>query len=302
MIALSLVLAGLMGITLGLLGAGGSILTVPILRYVVGFDPKQAIALSLGVVGVTSLIGALRYGRAGHARPGVAIPFGLISMAGSYGGAKIAEHIAGQAQLLIFSLLMLAAGGSMIREQNGPQADRPDARRGSGWASLLMIAALGLAVGLLTGLVGIGGGFMILPALVVLVKLPMRDAAGTSLAIMAMNAAAGLMGYTAHVEIPWMFLLGFTTAAVAGIIVGTYLAPQVSPVKLRRAFALFVIVMGLMILYGSRSALAGRDAFRAGEAPGPPRSAPAAGDAREGIPPVAAGLPPAGDFGRHRPR
>jgi len=244
-----------MGITLGLLGGGGSILAVPILRYVVGFEAKQAIALSLGVVGITSAIGAVRYWRSGLARLPVAIAFGTFSMVASYGGAKLAQFLTGSLQLLIFSVIMLAAAGSMWRERR--EDTHTDGAPGSyGPMALLLMGGAGLGVGLLTGLVGIGGGFMILPALVVLLRLPMRVAAGTSLMVIAMNAAAGVIGYAGHVEIPWAFLTGFTAAGIGGIIAGTYLAHQIPPRHLRRGFAVLVLVMALFMLFANRNALA----------------------------------------------
>ncbi|MEE8555534.1 MAG: sulfite exporter TauE/SafE family protein, partial [bacterium] len=177
-IAISIVLAGFMGVTLGMLGAGGSIVTVPILRYVVGFEAKEAIALSLAVVGVTSLIGAVGHWRSGHARLGVALPFGVVAMIGAYAGARLAVYFSGDTQLFLFALLMLAAAVSMLRKGS---PDKPPPARAEGsrrWTGLALIGVLGFGMGVVAGLVGIGGGFMILPAMVILMRLSMREAVG----------------------------------------------------------------------------------------------------------------------------
>lgn len=254
LVAISFVLAGLMGVTLGLLGGGGSILTVPIFRYVAGFEPKEAIAFSLGVVGATSLIGAWGHWRAGHARLGVAAVFGPVSMAGAYLGARLAAHVAGSAQLMLFGALMLVAAVSMLRGVRRREAERPP-ERGLSWINGPVIGALGFGVGVITGLVGIGGGFIILPALVLLMRMPMHQAVGTSLLVMAMNAAAGVWGYWDQVVIPWGYLSVFTAVAIAGILVGTWLIAYITPRHLRTAFAVFLILMGTWILFNNREAL-----------------------------------------------
>jgi uncharacterized membrane protein YfcA len=253
-VAIALVLAALMGVTLGMLGGGGSILAVPILRYVVGLEAKQAVALSLAVVGITSAIGAFGYWRGGHVRLPMAASFGAVSMLGAFGGASIAQWLSGQTQLLIFSVIMLAAAAYLWRTPQGPEGSTGNRRLGA--KELSLAAAAGLGVGIFTGLVGIGGGFMIVPALVVFLKLPMREAAGTSLCVIALNAAAGMAGYAGHVVYPWPLLGAFTAAAVAGIVVGTRLAHRVPASLLRRVFAVLVLVTALAMLYANLSVLA----------------------------------------------
>lgn len=246
MIALGLALAALIGLSLGLLGAGGSILTVPTLVYVMGFEPKQSIAMSLAVVGATSFIGALGHWRAGNVNLRVALMFGTIAMAGTYIGVRLAAFVSGRTQLALFALVMLAAAFFMFTDK---KERPPDALRGGMRAPLII--AVGVAVGVLTGLVGVGGGFLIIPALVVIGRVPMKEAVGTSLLVIVMNSAAGFVGYLGQVDVPWAFVSGFTAVAVAGILTGTYLVRFVPQSALKRSFALFLVMMGTAILYAN---------------------------------------------------
>jgi hypothetical protein len=243
-------LAALIGISLGMLGGGGSILTVPIFVYVLGFGAKQAIAMTLPVVGVASLVGAAGHWRTGNVQVRVALVFGAVAMAGAFGGARLATLLTGATQLLLLGVVMLAAAVSMLRRR--PPADS-SARR----VSPLVVGAAGVAVGILTGLVGIGGGFLIVPALVLLAGVPMKQAVGTSLLVIAMNSVAGFAGYLGQASIPWGFLAGFTAVAVVGILAGTYLVRFVSADALGRSFAVFLIVMGALVLYQNRHVLTG---------------------------------------------
>lgn len=254
---LGLVLALLVGLSLGLLGGGGSILTVPIFVYVLGFAAKPAIAMSLPVVGVTSLVGALGHWRAGNVNMRAALMFGGVAMAGAYSGARLAVFVSGTVQLTLLAFVMLAAAGSMFRSgrsRNGrveASAQNAD-EEGEGEKRAMspgLVLAVGLGVGLLTGLVGIGGGFLVVPALVVLGKLPIKQAIGTSLVVIAMNSLSGFLGYFGQVSIPWGFVALFTAVAVAGILVGTYLVRFVSQGALKQAFAVFLVLMGGMMLY-----------------------------------------------------
>lgn len=255
MIVLGYALAALIGLSLGLMGGGGSILTVPIFVYVLGFDPKLAIAMSLPVVGTASLVGAAGHWKAGNVDLRMAALFGVIAMLGAYLGARLAVFLSGALQLALLAVVMLAAAVSMFRSARRSSA-RPtattDGRRGVALGLLLPVA---LGVGLLTGLVGIGGGFLVVPALVVLARVSMKEAVGTSLLVIAMNSASGFAGYLGHVTIPWAFVAGFTGVAVAGILAGTYLVRFVSPTALKQSFAVFLLVMGGFVLYRNRGAL-----------------------------------------------
>jgi hypothetical protein len=247
---LGFALAALIGLSLGMLGGGGSILTVPVFVYVLGFGAKQAIAMSLAVVGVTSLVGAMGHWRAGNLELRTAGLFGVVAMAGAFGGAKLATFLSGSVQLLLLGVVMLAAAVSMLKRR-GTGGAAADARR----APLPVIGAAGIAVGILTGIVGIGGGFLIVPSLVLLAGVSMKQAVGTSLLVIALNSAAGLAGYLGQVAIPWGFLASFTAVAVAGILAGTYLVRLVSADALRRAFAVFLLVMGGLVFYQNRHVL-----------------------------------------------
>lgn len=249
MVLLGLALAALIGLSLGVLGGGGSILTVPIFVYVLGFGAKPAIAMTLPVVGATSLVGAASHWREGNLEPRVALLFGAVAMSGAYLGARLAHLLTGAEQLALLGVVMIGAALSMLRGR--PEADASLPRRPAA-----IIAAAALTVGMLTGLVGIGGGFLVVPALVLLARTPMKQAVGSSLLVIAMNSAAGSVGYLGQVEVPWGFLAGFTALAVAGILAGTRLVRYVSQHQLRRSFAVFLLAMAAFILYQNRAVFA----------------------------------------------
>jgi uncharacterized membrane protein YfcA len=251
MVALGYALAALVGLSLGMLGGGGSILTVPIFVYVLGFDPKLAIAMSLPVVGGASLIGALSHWRAGNIRLPTAALFGVIAMAGAYGGARLAVLVSGRFQLVLLAVVMVAAAISMFRSarrDRGVEA-APDPRP----MSFGLLIPVALSVGLLTGVVGIGGGFLIVPALVLLARVPMKQAVGTSLLVIAMNSLSGFAGYLGTVSLPWNFMLIFMSIAAAGILVGTRLVRYVSQSALKQGFSIFLILVGAFILFNNLS-------------------------------------------------
>lgn len=244
-------LAAIIGLSLGLMGGGGSILTVPIFVYVLGFAAKPAIAMSLPVVGATSLVGALGHWRAGNVHLRTAFVFGIFAMAGSYLGARLAVFISGEAQLLTLAIVMLAAAVSMLRATKHRETlpDDPDEDGSRRTLPIAKIVAVGLAVGTLTGIVGIGGGFLFVPALVVLGHVPMKQAVGTSLLVIALNSLSGFAGYLGTVDIRWGFLTAFTAVAIGGILAGTYLVRFVSATALKRGFAVFLFAVGGWMLY-----------------------------------------------------
>lgn len=262
MTILGFALAAIIGLSLGLMGGGGSILTVPIFVYVLGFAAKPAIAMSLPVVGATSLVGALGHWRAGNVLLRQAFLFGAIAMAGSYLGARLAVFISGAAQLMMLAFVMLAAAASMLRSKRNdpPQTDGEVGPAHKTSLPIGKILVVGLTVGVLTGIVGIGGGFLIVPALVVLGRVPMKQAVGTSLLVIAMNSISGFAGYFGTVEIPWGFLTVFTAVAIAGILVGTHLVRFVSAMALKRGFAVFLLVIGSFMLYQNRGVFTGSGA------------------------------------------
>jgi uncharacterized membrane protein YfcA len=246
-------LAALIGLSLGLMGGGGSILTVPIFVYVLGYDPKLAIAMSLPVVGITSLVGAIGHWRAGNVRPETALLFGAIAMTGGYAGARLAVLVSGAFQLLLLATVMLLAAISMFRSAlRDPRAAASGSEERPMALPLLIPVALG--VGLLTGLVGIGGGFLVVPALVILARVPMHKAVGTSLLVIAMNSASAFLGYVGTVVVPWAFVAGFTIVAVAGALTATALVRFVSQRALKQAFSMLLILMGTFMVYRNRDA------------------------------------------------
>ena len=243
MIALTIGLAVLVGISLGLLGGGGSILTVPLLAYVAGMEPTHAIAMSLLVVGVTSAIAAITHARAGRVRWRVAVLFGLVAMAGAYAGGRLARFIPGTVLLVSFAVIMIAAGVAMLRGRNDTtSADRDQP------LPVLRIALLGVAVGMISGLVGAGGGFLLVPALALLGGLPMPTAVGTSLVVIAMQSFAGFAGHLTNEQIDWHLAAFITAAAVVGALIGGRLIVFVNPGTLRQMFGWFVLLMASVIL------------------------------------------------------
>ncbi|MFF5927613.1 sulfite exporter TauE/SafE family protein [Streptomyces hydrogenans] len=246
MTALIVAASLLIGVSLGVLGGGGSILTVPILVYLAGQDTKEAIATSLFVVGVTSLAALVPHARAHRVRWRTGLLFGAFSMAGAYGGGRLAEYVPGTILLVAFALMMLATAFAMLRKprDGAKKAARPAHRD----LPLKHIAVEGLAVGAVTGLVGSGGGFLVVPALAILGGLPMGIAVGTSLLVIAMKSFAGLAGHLSGVSIDWGIALTVTVAAVAGSLIGARLAGRIPQDVLRRAFGWFVVVMGVFVL------------------------------------------------------
>ncbi len=241
MIALTVALAVAVGISLGLLGGGGSILTVPLLTYVAGLDAKHAIAMSLLVVGVTSSIGAIPHARGGRVRWRIAAVFGVAAMSGAYAGGRLAHFIPGTILLIAFAVVMIVAGIAMLRA-------RKDAVPTRKTLPVLQVMALGAGVGVVSGLVGAGGGFLLVPALSLLAGLPMPTAVGTSLVVIAAQSYAGLAGHIATENIDWSLAAMVTAAAVAGALIGGWLIRWVDPSTLRQAFGWLVLLMAALVL------------------------------------------------------
>lgn len=244
MIGLAIGLAVFVGIALGLLGGGGSILTVPLLAYVAGMDAKEAIATSLLVVGVTSVVGAVSHARAGRVQWRTGLIFGVAGMAGAYAGGLLAHFIPGTVLLIGFAVMMIATAAAMLRGRRDVEAPQ-----GAGHQlPVPKILAEGLVVGLVTGLVGAGGGFLVVPALALLGGLSMPIAVGTSLIVIAMKSFAGLGGYLTSVQINWTVALAVAAAAVVGALIGARLTALVNPDMLRKGFGWFVLAMSSVIL------------------------------------------------------
>lgn len=246
--ALGLVFALLIGLALGLLGGGGSILTVPVFTYVLGYAPKTAIAMTLPVVAIASAIGAIGHWRAGRVRLPIALQFGLAAMATAFLVARLTAFVPARVQLMVLGATIVAAAVSMLRPTPAERAD------GLAPRPVWMVVLAGAAVGVLTGLTGAGGGFLIVPGLVLLARMPMKEAVGTSLLVIVMNTLAGFAGYAGTVEIDWVTLGPFTAVAIMGIIAGTRLVTRVPAALLRRGFALLLVVVGALVLWQSRLA------------------------------------------------
>jgi hypothetical protein len=242
-------LAVLVGVSLGLLGGGGSILTVPILVYVIGLPTHEAIAASLLVVGTTSLAALVPHARAGRVRWRTGAVFGATSMVGAFVAAKLARYLPAAVLLLSFGAMMLVTAAAMMRKKDDAAAAEPERPEGPiRDLPLRRLVTQGLGVGAVTGLIGSGGGFLIVPALVLLAKLPMRAAVGTSLLVIAMNASAAFVGHATSTPVDVPVAAMMTTAAVLGSFVGSGLAGRVPQALLRRGFAWFVVVMAVFIL------------------------------------------------------
>ncbi|MCH9695424.1 MAG: sulfite exporter TauE/SafE family protein [Gammaproteobacteria bacterium] len=243
------------GISLGLLGSGGSILTVPVLVYLVGQDEKIAIAGSLFIVGSIALAGSLQFIRTGLIQWRSVLVFGLPGMLGTYFGALLAAFVPGITQLALFAVVMLLASWLMLRPPNLEKASSVP-------RAVWKIAADGLVVGIITGLVGVGGGFLIVPALVLLGGLTMHQAVATSLVIIALKSFSGFIKYLDVLEqqslaLDWQTLGVVTSLGIAGSFAGSRIAKRLPQDKLKLGFGYFLIVMGLYILARSVPAALG---------------------------------------------
>lgn len=254
-------LALLVGISLGLIGSGGSILTVPILVYILGIDPVLATGYSLFVVGITSLSGGVRNFYHWNVEFKAVLLFGIPSVITVYLTRAflmplIPEIILKTADfqltkpvflMLFFAVVMVAASVSMIRPCK--DCEKTESNQKSDY-NYLMILLMGLLVGVVTGLVGAGGGFLIIPVLFFFAGIPMRSAVGTSLFIIAINSAIGFIGFVTseHSAIDWNLLIKFTLLAVTGIFIGIYFSGKISPERLKTGFGWFVLLMGFYIL------------------------------------------------------
>jgi uncharacterized membrane protein YfcA len=261
-----LLLAIAIGLSLGLIGGGGSILAVPILKYVVGVSAKEAIAMSLFIVGVVSLMGLIPHWQQGNVNFNIALIFIPPAMIGAFLGAKITKlsFIDDTVQLVCFGIIMLLASILMIRKANQAVPNmtiresnntlkieaynKKQQKYAHNIYQKLTIILDGLGVGILTGFVGVGGGFLIIPALVLVGGIPMKKAVGTSLLIIAFNSVSGFLGYINQVKLDWVLMISFTAAATIGIFAGAYLSKTIDAKYLQKSFAYFVLVVAVFIL------------------------------------------------------
>lgn len=248
----------IIGVVLGLIGGGGSILTVPILVYLLAINPVLATAYSLFVVGVSALIGAIRNFSKGLVDFKTAFVFAIPAFIAVYTARKFIvpaipdslfyvvdfEVTKNIAIMVFFALIMLLASISMIRNKRKEEGEETEIKY-----NYPLIIIEGLVVGLLTGIVGAGGGFLIIPALVLLAKLPMKKAVATSLLIIGIKSLIGFIGDVENLEIEWSFLLSFTAFSVMGIFLGIWLNKFIDGKKLKKSFGWFVLIMAFYILY-----------------------------------------------------
>lgn len=246
------------GISLGLIGGGGSILTVPVLVYLFSLDAVLATAYSLFIVGSTSVVGSFSYFKKGLVSIKTALVFGIPSIVSIFltreyvlpaipqevftiGNYTITKNML---LMLLFAILMIAASYSMIKKIRKEDDEALQKQQ----FNYLQILLQGIFIGVITGLIGAGGGFLIIPALVNLLKLPMKTAVGTSLVIISINSLMGFLFSLPHTSVQWGFLLSIASIAIIGILIGSYLSTKIKASKLKPAFGWFVLVMGIYII------------------------------------------------------
>lgn len=248
------VLGFTIGLMLGFLGGGGSILTVPALVYLVGQSPQAAVSTSLIIVGSNAAVGALirnRHARMMHEQLlnwRVALIFGGVGMITAYWGADFSKNLSSTTLMILFAMLMLLVGVYMLLTRNGQQIESIT----RGWP---VTVASGAGVGLLTGFLGVGGGFLIVPALVMVVGLPIHQAVGTSLVIIAMNSLAGLLGHLTGAMLDMQLIAVFVSTGIVGVLAGTRLGHIIKPDHLRASFAVMVLLLAIFLLVDNCSKL-----------------------------------------------
>ena len=241
MIAIVLFLSLGIGLVMGLLGGGGSVLAVPLLKYVAGLGAKEALATQLLVVGTTAAVATVQHARRGNIALRTGAIFAGTAMLGAYGGGLTAGWFSGGTLLLLFAAMMLITSVMMFR-------GRGELQPREGRIPVVIVVIEGLAVGFFTGMVGAGGGFMIVPVLVLLGGMPMHRAVGTSLMIITLKSYAAFFGYMNHVQVDYTLAMYVTVSAVIGTLVGANFTHRVKAQNLRRGFAWFVLVMAGFVL------------------------------------------------------
>lgn len=236
--------AVVIGLSLGLTGAGGSILTFPVLVYFGGLDPRSAVAVSLFVVGITAVVGAVQRAAMGHVHIRAAGWFAMSGVMGAVVGARFTHLVPESVLIWVFAAVMVVVSVRMGLVKSATAEPLPDCKP-------LRCFLAGAGVGVLTGFLGVGGGFLLLPALTRFARLPVAVAAGTSLAIIAVNALGGFLGHVRHVEIDWMLAILFAAVSVAAVLGGGKLAGRMNADVLRKVFATVVLLTALGMVAGS---------------------------------------------------
>ena len=245
MILLAVAAGLLIGASLGALGGGGSILTVPALVYLLGQSPHQATTASLVVVGTAAVVGAVVHARAGRVRLKAGATFGVLGIAGSYAGSRASAAVPASLLLAGFGLLMLAVAVMMILRRRGQAQRAQGAAPAGGPRHAILVGAAATGVGLITGFFGVGGGFVVVPALILVLGFDMTTAAGTSLVVIAVNSAVALAARAGHggLTLDWALIGVFTAAAVTGALAGGSLAGHANPQRLSAAFTVLVLAV-----------------------------------------------------------
>ena len=248
----------LIGVALGLIGGGGSILTVPVLVYLFGVSPLLSTSYSLFIVGSTSLVGAVNNYKQGFVNVKIALLFGLTSITTVFltrkfiipnipqEVAKIGSFIITESMLMmiLFATLMVIAATAMIKNRKSIDEKNPVNTK----LNIIKLLVYGIAIGITTGFLGAGGGFLLIPTLVILLGLPMKEAVGTSLLIIALNSLFGFSADLGHFEIDWYFLLSITAIALVGLVIGSQIGKKIESIKLKKGFGYFVLIMGIFII------------------------------------------------------
>ncbi len=245
---LALALGALIGLALGMLGGGGSILTVPALVYLLGEDPHAAIGSSLVIVGVNALVGAWLHMKEGHVRLRAALTFGASGIIAAYLGGRLSQFLPAPLLLILFAVLMIVVAIFLLRGTQAQSTESGETHEKILQVQWQRVLAGGLAVGFLTGFLGVGGGFLIVPALVLLLGMRMRDAVGSSLVVIAINSGAGLLGHLSDTRLNWELIGLLLAGGLLGLLAGIRLAGMLPARQLRQAFALFVILLGVTLL------------------------------------------------------
>jgi uncharacterized membrane protein YfcA len=250
-------LALVIGIVLGILGAGGAILTVPVFHYVLGYDVKTAIPMALVVVGFSAAFGAIVHGRRGAVDLRSSFAFGPPAILGSLLGADLGLRVDSRIQMIVLAIVLVLASLSMLRSAGvawvtlGGGAMPGAEERPRPARPLPLVTLAGALVGTITGFTGVGGGFLYVPALTVLMGLPIKRAIGTSLVLILLGCAAAALRYQGSVTLDWKAIGIFPALAAVGVAIGSALVPHVSHRALRKGFAIFLLVMGAFVLLRS---------------------------------------------------
>ncbi|HYN68180.1 MAG TPA: sulfite exporter TauE/SafE family protein [Ornithinibacter sp.] len=242
MVLIAIVAGALIGLSLGALGGGGSILAVPVLVYALQLDAQRATTASLVIVGVTAITAAISHARAGRVDWRAALVFGALGVPASIGGSLLNRAVDPQVLLLAFAALMLLAAAAMYRRSRQP-GEAPSQTTPTRTAHVARVVVVALGVGFLTGFLGVGGGFLIVPALVLAMGFGMPTAVGTSLVIISITSLAAFVERLGHGAVPWDVVIPFTAAAIVGSLIGKRFSEKVSGATLTRAFAVLLVLV-----------------------------------------------------------